>query len=86
MKYILSRGLIFSRILSAPLVIYLATLLHFWMAPAVVAIIWFVLIGNILDGIAFFLPRWTLDTQSTYNARRIRQGLPIKKHKLFHGE
>ena len=37
-------------------------------------------------GIAFFLPRWTPDTPSTYHAWRIKKGLPIKKHKLFHGE
>ena len=202
MKYILPWGLIFSRVLSAPLVIYLAMLQDSWVGPAVVAIIWFALIGDILDGIiaryfgiatplmrradsfadlifwlgagtaiwlwrpeifrpylwwiriallmecftyvvsflkfgkelaahaysgkllgigillgfthlwwtgapqwtlymmlilanvsqldrfgiAFFLPRWTPDTPSTYHAWRIKKGLPIKKHKLFHGE
>ena len=202
MKYILPWGLIFSRVLSAPLVIYLARLPDAWVGPVVVAIIWFALIGDILDGIiaryfgiatplmrradsiadliiwlgvgtaiwlwrpeifrpqlwwiriallmecftyvvsflkfgkelaahaysgkllgigillgfthlwwtgapqwtlymmlilanvsqldrfgiAFFLPRWTPDTPSTYHAWRIKKGLPIKKHKLFHGE
>ena len=156
MKYILLWGLIFSRVLFAPLVIYLAMLTESWVGPVVVAIIWFALIGDILDGIiarqlgvatplmrradsiadlifwlgvgtaiwlwrpeilrphlwwtgapqwtlymmlilanvsqldrfgiAFFLPQWTPDTPSAYHAWRIRQGLPIKKHKLFHGE
>ena len=202
MKYILPWGLIFSRVLSAPLVIYLAMLPDAWVGPVVVGIIWIALIGDILDGIiaryfgiatplmrradsiadlifwlgvgtaiwlwrpeifrpqlwwiriallmecftyvvsflkfgkelaahaysgkllgigillgfthlwwtgapqwtlymmlilanvsqldrfgiAFFLPQWTPDTPSTYHAWRIRQGLPIKNHKLFHGE
>ena len=202
MKYLLPWGLIVSRVLSAPLVIFLATLPHAWVGPVVVAILWFALIGDILDGIiarhfgvatplmrradsmadlifwigvgaalwvwrpevfrpelwwirislvmealtyvvsfwkfgkelaahaysgkllgigillgftslwwtgsggwwltmmlvlanlsqldrfgiAFFLPRWTPDTPSTYHAWRIREGLPIKKYKLFHGE
>ena len=202
MKYILPWGLIFSRVLFAPLVIYLAMLPESWVGPVVVAIIWFALIGDILDGIiarqlgvatplmrradsiadlifwlgvgtaiwlwrpeifrphlwwiriallmevltyvvsflkfgkelaahaysgkllgigillgfthlwwtgapqwtlymmlilanasqldrfgiAFFLPQWTPDTPSAYHAWRIRQGLPIKKHKLFHGD
>ena len=51
MKYILPWGLIFSRVLSAPLVIYLARLPDAWVGPVVVAIIWFALIGDILDGI-----------------------------------
>jgi len=37
-------------------------------------------------GIAFLLPRWTPDTPSAYHANRIRKGLPIKKHSLFHGD
>ena len=122
MKYLLPWGLIVSRALFAPLVIYLATLTNQWVGTAVVALIWFALIGDILDGIgillgfthlwwtgapqwtlymmlilanasqldrfgiAFFLPQWTPDTPSAYHAWRIRQGLPIKKHKLFHGE
>ena len=48
MKYILPWGLIFSRVLSAPLVIYLARLPDAWVGPVVVAIIWFALIGDIL--------------------------------------
>ena len=51
MKYILPWGLIFSRVLFAPLVIYLAMLPESWVGPVVVAIIWFALIGDILDGI-----------------------------------
>ncbi|MDC3411763.1 CDP-alcohol phosphatidyltransferase family protein [bacterium] len=51
MKYILPWGLIFSRVLFAPLVIYLSTLPDTWVGPVVVAIIWFALIGDILDGI-----------------------------------
>jgi len=202
MKYLLPWGLIVSRVLMAPLIIYLATLSHSWIGPIVVALMWFALIGDILDGIiarqfgiatplmrradsiadlifwiavgaalwvwrpevfrpylfwirlalllealtyalsfvkfrrelaahaysgkllgigillgftnlwwtgssswaiglmltlaylshldrfgiAFFLPRWTPDTPSMYHAWRIRQGLPIKKHKLFHGD
>ena len=35
----------------APLVIYLAMLPDTWVGPVVVAIIWFALIGDILDGI-----------------------------------
>ena len=49
--FILPWGLIFSRVLSAPLVIYLARLPDAWVGPVVVAIIWFALIGDILDGI-----------------------------------
>ena len=37
-------------------------------------------------GIAYFLPRWTPDTPSTYHAWRIRNNLPVKKYKLFHGD
>lgn len=76
MKYILPWGLILSRILSGPMIIYLARLPHDWAGPAVVVLIW----------IAFFLPRWTSDTPSMFHAWRIKKGLPIRRHKLFHGE
>ena len=202
MKYILPWGLILGRILSGPMIIYLARLPHDWVGPAVVVLIWIALIGDILDGIiarhlgvatplmrradsiadllfwisvgtatwfwnpevyrphllwlrlalllealtyvvsflkfgkelaahaysgkllgiaillgfttiwwtdnsilavpvmlffayvshfdrfgiAFFLPRWTPDTPSMFHAWRIKKGLPIRRHKLFHGE
>lgn len=48
--------------------------------------IFFGIIGNIdVLLIIFFLPKWTQDVPSCYHAYLIKEGIPIKRNKLFNG-